>query len=159
MASVYQPRYNVPGLKPAGTVEEVLGHSRGYPLQVEEVLEALCGPWERYINSFADRWTEQIKSDNFTPGHVDEFWTNVGDFWPELRRLNYLEVQALPPQSETHGAPAARTGRAMKRINDLIRPLHDAVRDKFRDSELLRKSRQKHAEQEARITEALSEGA
>lgn len=149
--SAYQPRYNVPRDKPAETVEEVLG--RGRPPTVQDLLEYSYEPWEAYANDYVARWTEQLESGNFTLDRIDECWATLKGLSRALGELNSREQDALPPQPEPYGLPAARTGRAIQRINGLFGPLHDAVRSKFGESELA-KMRQKHAEQEALLGEA-----
>jgi XRE family transcriptional regulator, regulator of sulfur utilization len=142
----YRPRYNVPLANPAETVEEVFG--LGYAPTVEDVLQALYGPWEKYVNRYVDRWIETIKAGNFTLGDINECWATIEDLTQELSTLNYREQRCLPPQPGPYGFPAARTGRSIYRLNDLIGLLDEAVRSKFGESES-EEFRQEHPQHEA----------
>jgi transcriptional regulator with XRE-family HTH domain len=134
LGGAYRPRYWEPQSNSAETVEVDL--------------EALYGPWEEYVNDRVVRWKKKLADGDFDRGEVKEGWAALKELTRKLSKLNAREKEALPPQSFHYGFPAARTGRAMYRINDLSKLLAVAARSKYGEDEPP-EQRQDRAEVEA----------
>jgi transcriptional regulator with XRE-family HTH domain len=97
----------------------------------DERREAIYEPWLEYANRFADRWEARIAAGDFDLGNVNEFIATLEDLMPTLHKLNAAEVQELPKQPSSFGAPGAKTGLAIWRLADLLDPLAQAGAAKF----------------------------
>jgi transcriptional regulator with XRE-family HTH domain len=115
----------------------------GLSKEAEERHEAIYQPWLDFVSRYADRWEERIETGEFDLGSVNEFIATLEDITPTLHKLNATEVRDLTPQPYSFGTPAARTGRALERLLDLINPLIAAGAFKFEESEL-EQLRRKH---------------
>jgi excisionase family DNA binding protein len=102
--------------------------------------------------SFAERWEDRVESGDFDLGAFNEFvHTLTQDIGPVLRRLNAQEMRSLQEQQPySFGYPAARTGRAVMRLAQLLDPIIEAAHRKTQESDLSRFREQLAAGAESR---------
>jgi transcriptional regulator with XRE-family HTH domain len=121
----------------------------GLSREQEELHRAIFQPWLDFVSRYADRWEERTETGEFDLGNVHEFLSTVEDIMPTLHELNRAEVRDLAPQPYSFGLPAARTGRAIERLLDLIDPMIAAGVSKFEKSELEQLRRRREATRRA----------
>jgi hypothetical protein len=98
--------------------------------------ESVYGPWLEYANKHADRWEQKIAEGSFERGALNEFWDNVDDFGPALRRLGLQEKREQPPDSEAEGTFGSIIGQAIGRLIGLSRMLIEEGGKRFGENDL-----------------------